>query len=137
LPLQKEVLVLFKKDHVSKYINKHWNRAKYVQGKFKLPGGLCLAMMCLESGWGSSKFAKERNNHLGIKFEGVYAHFDKIEDCLNVYGRTLNGRCYKGLGPRTLNGWLYALEDCHYFMSKTYKEKIKSIVKTYKIPLNL
>jgi len=130
-------LIQIKKQHVSCFINKHWALAKRVQKKYKIPAGLFLAQLALESGWGRSSCALYRNNYLGIRFEGVYATFESIEDCVRIYGNTLTNKCYKGLEPRTIDGWLYALQECGYFKSREYKSKIKRIIKTYKIPLNL
>ena len=127
------VLMSCKKDHVSMFFNKHWSQAKTIEAKYDVPFQLVLAQMALESGWGSSSFAKERCNYLGIKFEGKYAYFKSLDDCLDVYGRVLNQRCYKNLRPRTVDEWLGALKCCGYATSKQYQSKLLFIIKKYNL----
>ena len=128
-----EVLMSCKKDHVSMFFNRYWNKAKAVEAKYNVPFQLVLAQMALESGFGSSSFAKERCNFLGIKFEGKYAYFKSVEDCLDVYGRVLNQRCYKGIQPGTVDEWLESLKCCGYATSKQYQSKLLFIIKKYNL----
>jgi len=90
-----------------------------------------MAMSALESGFGRSRLAKKQNNYLGIKYEGVYATFRSRLECFRAWAKVLNQDCYKDLEFRTLNGWLYQLEFCHYHLSKTYSNKIRSIYYRY------
>ncbi len=127
------ILMSCKKDHVSLFFNRHWTQAKDIERKYKVPFQLVLAQMALESGWGKSKFARERCNFVGIKFEGSYAYFKSVEDCLDIYGRVVNQSCYKNLQPNTVDEWLEALKCCGYATSKQYQKKLKLIINKYNL----
>ena len=127
------VLMNIEKDHVSKFIAENYELANSVQQKHGIPKALLLAQMCLESGYGRSKFAVERCNYLGIKGRHGYLHFKNIEDCIAVYVETLTNNCYKNQFPQSINCWLDALECCGYATSKEYKSKLKFIIKKYNL----
>lgn len=125
--LRGDILKAIESDRVSKYFNSIWNDCETVAKESGLPQGLLMAMSALESGYGSSRLAKEQNNYLGIKYEGVYATFKSRLECFRAWAKVLNQTCYKSLEFNTLNGWLYQLEYCHYHLSKTYSNKIRWI----------
>jgi len=126
-----DILKGINSDHVSKFFNSIWNDAEAVSKEFDLPQGLLMAMAALESGYGRSRLAKENNNYLGIKYNGVYAEFSSRLECFKAWAKVLNQTCYKELEFKTLNGWLYQLEHCHYHLSKTYSNKIRWIYYKY------
>ena len=123
------------KKHVSIYLNHIWSEVKECSEKYNIPMALILAQCCLESKYGKSHYATTRNNHLGIKYEGVYACFDSFKACLDAYGRTLSKACYKDMQPRTLMEWIESLryECCTYATSPNYSKKLKSIIKAYNL----
>lgn len=126
-----DILKAIDSDHVSKYFNSIWSDAETVAKETGLPQGLLMAMSALESGFGRSRLAKEQNNHLGIKRNGEYRTFKSRLECFRAWAKVLNQRCYKEIEFKTLNGWLYQLEYCHYHLSKTYSNKIRSIYYKY------
>jgi len=119
--------------HVSIYLNSVWDEAKECSEKYEIPMALILAQMCLESKYGQSNLAKQ-NNHLGIKFEGKYAHFETLTQCLDVYGRTLSRDKYICYECQTIPCWLFLLDsNCFHFGGNLYTRKIKQIIKTYNL----
>jgi uncharacterized FlgJ-related protein len=121
-------------DHVSKYLNKVWDDAEWCSEKYNIPLPLILAQLCLESGYGRSYYAKDKNNHLGIKFEGKYAHFASLRDCLDVYGRTLSKNRYTSYGCKTVSCWLYLLDvNCYHMGGNIYTKKCKYIIKKHNL----
>ena len=124
-----------KYDHVSIYINSIWDETKACSEKYNIPHGLIIAQCCLESAYGKSKLAKY-NNHLGIKLEGKYAHFETFKQCLDVYGRTLARDKYQKWGCQSLPCWLFLLdENCYHMKGNIYGKQIKWIHKTFKLYL--
>ena len=122
-----DVLRNIQNDKVSKFINSIWVDTKYIAEKYELPQGLLISMACLESGYGSSRLAKEQNNLLGIKYNHKYATFYTRLDCFEAWAKVLNQECYKELEFNTIGGWLYQLDYCGYHQSETYSKKIKWI----------
>lgn len=124
-----------KYDHVSIYINSIWDDTKACSEKYNIPHGLIIAQCCLESKYGASRLAKF-NNHLGIKFEGKYAHFETFKQCLDVYGRTLARDKYQCFECQSLGCWLFLLDvECYHYGGNFYTRKIKWIHKTFKLDL--
>ena len=126
-PLRAELLLSIDSDKKSKFFNLVWDDAKTVCDKTGLPMYLLLAQAALESGWGTSRFAKEQNNYLGIKYNHKYATFKTRLECFEAWSRVLQQSCYKELKVATLNGWLYQLDHCGYHQSENYSNKIRSI----------
>jgi len=116
---------------VSLFINNIYDDSKHVCDKNGLPVSLLIAQAALESGWGTSNLCINKCNWLGIKKSGQYQEFESRVACFEKWAKVLNQGCYKGLNPKTTKGWLYALQECHYFTSKSYRAKINSIIKKY------
>ena len=124
-----------KYNHVSIYINSIWDESKACSEKYKIPHALIIAQMCLESSYGCSYHAKN-NNHLGIKFEGKYAKFETLEQCLDVYGRTLSHDKYICFECQTISCWLWLLDsECYHVGGNRYTRKVKWIIKTFNLDL--
>lgn len=129
------ILSNIESDRVSRYINSIWDDCEKVSKVNNIPLALIIAQCCLESGFGKSNFAKTRNNHLGIKFEGVYASFNSFEHCLQAYSRVFKNSCYTDLQPKTLLQWIESLtySCCTYAISPRYAKKLKFIIKKYNL----
>lgn len=56
----------------------------------KIPNSLILAQIILESGWGTSKLYKKRNNPLGLKNGRKYAFFETKLDAVIYYLENLS-----------------------------------------------
>ena len=127
-----ELLCSIDNRKVSIFINSIYEDAEKVCKKYDLPLGLLIAQACLESGFGSSYYARERCNFLGIKYEGVYAEFESAEKCFEAWARVLSKDCYKEIPTTSLNLWLYQLDACCYHMAGgRYSRKIRSIYYKY------
>lgn len=125
---------------VSCYINHIWDDCQYISKEYNLPLSLILAQCCLESGFGTSRLAKQ-NNHLGIKLQGQYATFTSLRECLSIYANTLTNECYRSLQPQSLLEWIDSLrwECCSYAKSPEYSKKLIRIIEKYNldvIPVN-
>ena len=122
--------------HVSKYLNHVWDDAEWCSKEYGIPLALILAQMCLESGYGSSYYAKTRNNHLGIKFGHNYAKFCSLRNCLDAYGSSLTQNKYLDHDCESISCWLFALDsNCYHFGGNLYSNKILSIISKYKLDL--
>lgn len=134
-----EILTNIENRDCALFINRIWNDAEYVCRKYDLPLGLLIAQAAFESGWGKSSLCKNRNNYLGIKFEGKFATFKSRLHCFESWAKVVSKPCYTDLEFKTLSGWCYLLESCGY-AEKGYARHIKRIVKQFRldiIPLTL
>lgn len=129
------ILCNIESDRVSKYVNSIWSDCEEISKANNIPLALIIAQCCLESGFGKSEFAKERNNHLGIKYNGTYATFSSFKECLNAYARIFEQSCYKDLQPGTLLEWIDSLTYpcCSYATSPKYAKKLIYIIKKYNL----
>ena len=73
------------------YISTHLADAQSAGDRFHLTPIILLAQAALESGWGTSRLAREANNHFGIKChkdwtgDGIYADDDEKNECFRKY----------------------------------------------------
>lgn len=135
------------------YIDTYSKIAVDQMKKYKIPASITLAQGILESGAGKSMFAKETNNHFGIKchtdWKGnrVYKSDDGPNDCFRSYRRVeesfedhskfLSGRVrYSELFQMSITdykGWARGLQKCGYATDKSYANKLIKLIEDYKL----
>jgi len=105
-----------------------------------IPTQLSLAVWALESGYGSSKAALVCNNLGGIKsYKGGKKHnkyFSSFDDFYTAFAAIFDQPCYSNdLRPKTVEQYLRAMEwgCCSYHRSREYTQKIKWIIKKFKL----
>lgn len=129
------LLLSIKSDKVSRFFNNHFSAAEKLQNECNIPIQLSLAQWALESGFGTSKIAKEKLNFGGIKGANGYKCYSSIEEFYNDYKSVLNAPCYQKIDRSSLALWLDAVQhsNCYYASSKNYKNKLESIIKKYNL----
>lgn len=127
--------------------------AQTEQQKFGIPASISLAQGLLESDAGTSRLARQAKNFFGIKCFGkrcskghcINAHDDHHKDFFRKYPSAweswrahslllVNGDRYNRLfrlDQRDYKSWAYGLQSAGYATSKTYGEKLVSIIETY------
>lgn len=121
--------------------------------RFKIPASITLAQGILESGAGASKFAKESNNHFGIKCHNdwkgkrIYRKDDGPNDCFRKYNhvkesyedhsrflaeRSRYSRLFL-LDIKDYRGWAVGLQKCGYATDKAYANKLINIIELYEL----
>ena len=93
-----------------------------------------IAQACLESGYGTSSAAKNKNNILGI---GPGKKFSSIEKCVEAYYTdTVLGKSKDAKNAKTLDDYYDAFVKSGYLGGtgqQTYYKNIKSIISSYNI----
>lgn len=134
------------RDDVYKYIDKYKNAALIEQKKNGIPASITLAQGLLESAAGTSKLAREGNNHFGVKchrsFKGdstfvgstCYRKYRSVQDSYLDHSRFLKGKRYESLFALDITdyrGWARGLKRCGYATDPLYAEKLINMIETY------
>jgi len=134
------------------YIEQYYQLAEKQQKEHGIPSSIILAQGLLESGAGQSSFAKESNNHFGIKCNDwngdKYYHDDETKnECFRKYSQVLDS--YEdhaiflksrsryaflfNLDPTDYEGWAHGLKKAGYATDPTYAYKLISIIENYNL----
>ena len=135
------------------YIDQYYKLAVKQQKEHNIPASIVLAQGLLESGAGLSDFAKQSNNHFGIKcnndWTGATIHHDDDSkgECFRKYDRVLdsyedhalflkNRQRYAFLfylSSSDYEGWAHGLKKAGYATDPTYAFKLISIIEDYNL----
>jgi len=132
------------------YINQYSQLAVKQQKEYGIPASITLAQGLLESGAGISSFAKESNNHFGIKCndwlgEKIYHDDDAQGECFRKYNHVLesyedhslflkNKPRYASLfnlQPTDYEGWAFGLKKAGYATDPAYAYKLIALIENY------
>jgi LysM repeat protein len=132
------------------YIEQYHQLAEKQQKEHGIPASIILSQGLLESGAGLSDFAKESNNHFGIKCndwagDKIYHDDDLKGECFRKYEKVLDS--YEDhvvflksrprysflfdLNPTDYEGWAHGLKKAGYATDPTYAYKLISIIEIY------
>lgn len=132
------------------YIEQYHQVAEKQQKEHKIPASIVLAQGLLESGAGLSAFARESNNHFGIKCndwagDRIYHDDDQKGECFRKYEKVLDS--YEDhaaflktrprysflfdLKPTDYEGWAYGLKKAGYATDPMYAFKLISLIEVY------
>jgi LysM repeat protein len=132
------------------YIDQYAQLAVKQQKEYGIPASITLAQGLLESGAGGSSFAKESNNHFGIKCsdwagDKIFKDDDAKGECFRKYNQVLesyedhslflkNRPRYAFLFELTATdyeGWAFGLKKAGYATDPAYAYKLISIIDNY------
>lgn len=134
------------RDQVYAYIDKYKNAALIEQRDNGIPVSITLAQGLLESAAGTSRLAREGNNHFGVKchrgYHGdstyigktCYRKYRSVHESYLDHSRFLKGKRYESLFKLPLTdyrGWAHGLKRCGYATDPLYAEKLISMIETY------
>lgn len=125
------------------------------QRKYGIPSSVILAQMAFESGWGTSKLAKEGNNFFGIKAskswleKGLpyslhnddkpsekFCNFSSAEESMEYHSRLLMGeryqKCHK-YDSTDHHNWLRGIKAAGYATNIHYVRCCERIISRYKL----
>lgn len=134
------------RDEVYRYIDTYKNAALIEQREHGIPASITLAQGLLESAAGTSKLAREGNNHFGIKchrswrgdsvFSGrtCYRKYRSAHDSYTDHSRFLKAKRYESLFTLEITdyrGWAHGLKRCGYATDPLYAEKLINMIETY------
>jgi len=100
---------------------------------YGVPSAIILAQACLESGFGNSKAARERNNHLGIdKGKRVFSTADSSFIEHSIMLTTMKRyRTLLDVPVTDYLGWAVGLQLAGYATDTAYSEKLLLIIERY------
>ncbi len=104
-------------------------RAEFEYG---IPAALFASQMCLESGYGSSNIAINKNNLFGLMYKGKSQLFDSVKDCINKYTALLQNTRYGPLLKLPLKDLVFSIGPKGYCPSPDYGNKLWNIILLYK-----
>jgi len=136
--------------NAAEFINMWKTAAIANMNQYGIPASITLAQAGLESGWGTSRLARQGNNYFGIKCHGwsgekIYADDDHPNECFRKYKDASesftdhslflknNGRYASlfNLKSTDYEGWAKGLKAAGYATSDTYAGKLINIIKSY------
>lgn len=129
------VLVGIDNDKVSLFINKVYKDAKRIEREFGVPVSLTIAQAAIETGFGKSRLCKEENNYFGIRRNHKNMSYLSKSESFTDYGKVMTQRCYNIHICHDVDCWIAALKVCKYAGIEDYGDKVKSIIKKYKLNL--
>ncbi len=132
----------------NRYINQYSDMAVDQMHRYGIPASITLAQGLLESAAGTSRLAREANNHFGIKVGGTWTGpymvmaDDRPDDKFRVYRSAKesyedhskflrNGRRYAFLFSYSLTdyrSWAYGLKKAGYATSPTYAQSLITLI---------
>ena len=135
------------------YIEQYYPLAVKQQKEHNIPASIVLAQGLLESGAGQSEFARQSNNHFGIKCNNdwagdrIFHDDDQKGECFRKYNQVLDS--YEDhatflkirpryaflfhLDPTDYEGWAHGLKKAGYATDPTYAFKLISIIEDYNL----
>ncbi|MBQ2163399.1 MAG: glucosaminidase domain-containing protein [Muribaculaceae bacterium] len=134
------------REDVYNYIDKYKNAALIEQRNNGIPVSITLAQGLLESAAGTSRLAREGNNHFGVKchrsYRGdsthigttCYRKYRTVHDSYLDHSKFLKGKRYQELFSLDITdyrGWAHGLKRCGYATDPLYAEKLISMIETY------
>ncbi len=134
------------RDDVYRYIETYRNAALIEQRDHGIPASITLAQGLLESAAGTSKLAREGNNHFGIKchrswrgdsvFSGrtCYRKYRSVQASFADHSKFLKAKRYESLFSLNIadyRGWAHGLKRCGYATDPLYAEKLINMIETY------
>lgn len=135
------------------YINRFSDIAMQKMREYRIPASITLSQGILESGSGTSKLAREGNNHFGIKchrgWEGrtIYADDDEKNECFRAYDHPEQSyhdhSLFLTTRPRyaplfeldvmDYRGWAQGLSRAGYATNPRYPELLIGIIERHRL----
>ena len=132
------------------YIERYKGMAIDQMLRYKIPASITLAQGLLESGAGTSTWARKANNHFGIKcgraWKGPYVLQDddernekfrkyrSVEESYEDHSRFLQQARYSSLfdlSPKDYKGWARGLKRCGYATNPRYASLLIDLIERY------
>jgi len=115
------------------YITRYRPIADSLQVVYSVPASIILATACLESGFGTSSAARERNNHFGInngltRYATGEASF--VSYCELISGSARYASLFN-LCVYNYKGWAYGLQRFGYAVDNRYGWKLVVIIEKF------
>ena len=84
-------LQLSAQEHKNVFFNMHDMEARYIEKTYGVPYYISMAVAALETGWGTSKLYREKNNPFGLRnADGTYKKFDSVLEGWIYFGKLVS-----------------------------------------------
>lgn len=129
------------------YILRYSQLAQEHQVRYKIPAEITLAQGILESAAGSSRLAREANNHFGIEahywngdtvqYGGrTFRKYQSVEESFQDHSQFLLAKRYSSLFDLDITdykGWARGLKSCGYAEDANYDQKLINIIERHEL----
>lgn len=119
-------------------LNNLGNALEKAEKEYGVNGLYLMGLACLESGYGNSKFAKEKNNLVGWNAvnsnPNKASYFDSKEECILYVAKRLKTN-YLNENGCYFNGYSARAIDVKYCTDKKHADKIIQIINKLKVRL--
>lgn len=117
------------------YVAEYAPLAVEMQSLYDVPASVTLAQAIIESSSGTSRAAREANNHFGVMGRKGCRRYGSVEDSYRHHAEMLaQGRPYKalrGLSVTDYKGWCRGLQKAGYAKSKDYARILIRAIERY------
>ena len=117
------------------YIERYGALADSLSAVYGVPACVILSVAMLETGYGSSRLARENNNHFGIRDGRRYRRYDSVGESYRDFCVLLSSsRRYAALFAlcgSDYRGWAYGLQECGYATDTRYAGKLIWIIECF------
>lgn len=109
--------------------------AQESEEKYGVPASVTLAQYALESGYGKSQLAKNKNNYFGMRNgSSGWQSFDSMAESFDAHGKLLSGSLYasKVTNAETVEDYVYGIAETYAPSSdgnNDYAGKLLSIIR--------
>lgn len=106
--------------------------AQESERRYGVPASVTLAQYALESGYGTSNLARNKNNYFGVRSGSGWKSYSSMEESFDAHGRLLAGKTYssKTRGTTSANQYAKAIADTYSGGEPSYYSQILSIMKS-------
>jgi len=119
------------------FIDKYDNMALKLMKKHNIPTSIILSISMLESGYGTSKLSKNKNNFFGVKKGKYYRGYINDTASFNDFCLIISKKkYYKNLidnGIVDYNIWINKIHHGGYSQSKNWSMKVLYYIRRYKL----
>ncbi len=119
------------------FVDKYNPMAQELMEKHNIPASVILAISMLESGNGTSKLSRNKNNYFGVKKNNVYRGYESDSASFKDFCQIIARKKYYGNLTKNnimdYNVWVTKIQSGGYSVSKDWPTKVLYYIKKYKL----
>ena len=119
------------------FVDKYNPMAQELMEKHNIPASVILAISMLESGSGTSKLSRNKNNYFGVKKGNVYRGYENDSASFKDFCEIISRKKYYDYLTKNnimdYNIWITKIQSGGYSVSKDWSTKVLFYIKKYKL----
>lgn len=119
------------------FIEKYDDMAISLMKENCIPASIIIAISILESGYGTSKLSKNKNNYFGVKKNNYYRSYENDTASFNDFCAIISRKKFYNLltqnNTMDYKIWVNKIKSTGYSESPTWSNKVLHIIKIYKL----